>query len=287
MVFRNENNKVEFREFIHNIFNLNLFLEVSILHRIQELIHYRTMFWGLITSELRTRYKGSILGFLWTFLNPLLMLVVYSVVFSTIMRVTMPHYSAFLFIGLLGWNLFSTSIQTGVGVINRQGSLVKKIYFPREILPLAIVASSAINYLFSLVILLPFLVISGIDPSWTWLNIFIILIIECMATAGFSLLLSSLNVYLRDIEHVTGIFLMAWFYITPVVYSLKMIPERYTQIFKLNPLTDFIVSFQDALYYDQPLRLKMFLYSIIISLLILVLGWTIFNHLSRRFAEEV
>ncbi len=257
------------------------------ISRIVEIYQYRTMFWGLITSDLRTRYKGSILGFLWTFLNPLLMLIVYSLVFSTIMRVNIPHYSAFLFIGLLAWNLFSSSIQTGVGVINRQASLVKKIYFPREILPFAIVISGAINYLFSLLILLPYLIISGIQPSLNWLYIPLILALECITAAGFSLLFSSINVYLRDVEHVMGIFLMAWFYVTPVVYSLKMIPHKFTQIFKLNPMTDFVVSFQGVLYYNQPLRWKMFLYSIVLSFVLLGLGWAIFNHLSKRFAEEV
>lgn len=257
------------------------------ISRIFEIYQYRAMFWGLVTSDLRTRYKGSVLGFLWTFLNPLLMLVVYSLVFSTIMRVSMPHYPAFLFIGLLAWNLFATSVQSAVGVINRQGSMVKKIYFPREILPLAIVVSSAINYIFSLAILVPFLIISGLEPSWTWLFVPLILVVECIAAAGFALLFSSINVYLRDVEHVLGIFLMAWFYVTPVVYSLKMIPQKYIELFKINPVADFVVSFQDALYYHQMLRWKLFLYGIVISVAVLYFGWKVFNRLSRRFAEEV
>ncbi|WP_258112224.1 ABC transporter permease [Alicyclobacillus sp. SP_1] len=255
--------------------------------RIKEVYEYRTMFWGMVTSDLRTRYKGSVLGFLWTFLNPLLMLVVYSVVFSTIMRVTIPHYPAFMFIGLLAWNLFGMSVQSAVGVVNRQGSMVKKIYFPREILPLAIVVSSAINYIFSLAILIPFLIISGLYPSWTWLFVPLILVVECIATAGFALFFSAVNVFLRDVEHVLGIFLMAWFYVTPVVYSLKMIPHKYAEFFKINPVTDFVVSFQDALYYHDPLRWKMFLYGVVVSLVVLYLGWKVFDRLSRRFAEEV
>ncbi|MFX4303566.1 ABC transporter permease [Alicyclobacillus tolerans] len=255
--------------------------------RIREVYDYRTMFWGLVTSDLRTRYKGSVLGFLWTFLNPLLMLLVYSAVFSLIMRSNIPHYAAFLFIGLLAWNLFSTSLSSASGVIVRQASLVKKIYFPREILPLAIVASSVINYIFSLAILIPFLILSGIYPSWSWFMLPLVLMFEAIATAGFALLFSSINVYLRDVEHVLNIFLMAWFYVTPVVYSLSMIPHKYAEFFKLNPITDFVVSFQGILYYHQPLRWKLFAYAVLFSLIILGIGWMVFNKLNRRFAEEV
>ncbi|QRF24790.1 ABC transporter permease [Alicyclobacillus sp. TC] len=257
------------------------------MDRIKEIYEYRTMFWSLTLSELRTKYKGSILGFLWTFLNPLLMLIVYSIVFSIIMKSNLPHYPAFLFIGILAWNMFSISLSSTSGVIIRQSSLVKKIYFPREILPLSIVASNVINYIFSLLILIPFLLVSGIKPSIFWLLLPVILLFETITIAGFSLFFSSINVYLRDVEHVLNIFLMAWFYITPVVYSIKLIPTKYHLLFKLNPMTDFEVLFQSILYYHQPLRWKMFLYSVIFSIMILYIGWKVFIKLNRRFAEEI
>lgn len=255
--------------------------------RPKEIIEYRSMLWGLILSELRTRYRGSVLGFLWTFLNPLLTLLVYTLVFSTVMRISMDHYAVFLFIGLLAWNLFSSATMSATSVIIRQSSMVKKIYFPREILPLSVVGGAVMNYIFSLVILIPFLMISGYEPNVNWIYFPLVLLLETVLTIGFALLFASLNVYMRDLEHVLGIFMMLWMYLTPVVYSLSMVPHHLGQIFKLNPVADVLVSFQDIFYFDQPLHWKLFLYGWIVSLIILLIGWIVFHRLSRRFAEEV
>ncbi len=257
------------------------------IYRIKEVYLYRSMLWSLILSELRTRYRGSVLGFLWTFVNPLLMLIVYTLVFSLVMRIKLPHYSAFLFIGLLGWNMFAAAAQSSSSVVLRQASMVKKIYFPREILPLSVVGGSMFNYIFSLVILLPYLAVTGYFPSVIWLYLPLILLVETIMTAGFSLIFSAVNVYFRDLEHMLGIFIMAWFYVTPVVYPITMIPHKYAQLFKLNPVTDIIVSFQDVLYYHQPMQWKMFFYGTIFSIVLLVVGWQLFAKLSKRFAEEV
>ena len=245
------------------------------------------MLWGMISSDLRTRYKGSIFGFLWTFLNPLLMLLVYGMVFKTVMRVSLPNYLLFLFIGLLGWNMFANSVIASVGVINRQSSIVKKIYFPREILPISIVLASAINYLLSLVILIPFLILTGYYPTLNWLYWPLILLVEIVFTIGLSLLFSAINVFLRDVEHMLGIVMMAWFYLTPIVYTMVMIPQKYLNYFKLNPIAGIIASYQSILYYQLPPRWKIFLYSIVISFAVLVIGWLVFRKLNKRFAEEV
>ena len=130
-----------------------------------EVYAYRSMLWSMIVSDLRTRYKGSVLGFLWTFMNPLLLLLVYMLVFSTVMRIKLTNYAVYLFIGLLAWNVFANSVQSASSVIVRQASMVKKIYFPRAILPLAIVGGSVMNYLFSLAILIPLLLLFGYYPS--------------------------------------------------------------------------------------------------------------------------
>lgn len=257
------------------------------ISRPKEIIEYRSMLWGLILSELRTRYRGSVLGFLWTFVNPLLTLLVYTLVFSTVMRIHMTHYAVFLFIGLLGWNLFSGATLSAASVIVRQAPMVKKIYFPREILPLSVVGGAVMNYIFSLVILIPFLIFSGYEPNVYWLYLPLVLLLETVLTSGFALLFASVNVYMRDLEHVLGIFMMLWMYLTPVVYALTMVPHRYGQIFKLNPVSDVIISYQDIFYYEQPLHWKLFVYGCVISLVILLVGWSVFHRLSRRFAEEV
>ena len=252
-----------------------------------EVYAYRSMLWSMIVSDLRTRYKGSVLGFLWTFMNPLLLLLVYMLVFSTVMRIKLTNYAVYLFIGLLAWNVFANSVQSASSVIVRQASMVKKIYFPRAILPLAIVGGSVMNYLFSLAILIPLLLLFGYYPSFSWLWLVVILLIETLFTAGVALIVSSVNVYFRDVEHVLSIFMMMWFYITPVVYPITMVPHRLGQLFKLNPMTDLIYSFQSIFYYQQPMHWKLFVYAIFVSIIVFVIGWRVFQRLSRRFAEEV
>ncbi|MCL6443879.1 MAG: ABC transporter permease [Alicyclobacillus sp.] len=245
------------------------------------------MLWSLILSELRTRYKGSFLGFLWTFVNPLLSLLVYAAVFSSVMRVTMSNYPIFIFIGLLIWNLFSTGVQSSAGVIIRQSSLVKKIYFPREILPLSVVGGSIINFVFSLLILIPFLLAYGYWPSYLWFLLPLVVLVEALFTTGLSMICAGLNVFFRDLEHMLGIFMMLLFYLTPVVYPEGMIPKHYLGLFKLNPVGDLVVACQSILYYHQPPHWKSLMYSTVVSVVVLLLGWVLFARLSRRFAEEV
>lgn len=259
----------------------------QLLHRLREVIKYRSMLYSLIMSELRTRYRASVLGFLWTFINPLLMLIVYSIVFSIIMRINMNHYSVFLFIGLLGWNMFATAVQSSSGVIIRQSSMVNKIYFPREILPLSVVGGSVFNYILSLVVLIPVLFLYGYWPTWLWLFFPLILLVGALMTAGFSLIFSALNVYFRDFEHMLGIFIMLWFYLTPIVYPISLIPKGYVNLIKLNPVVSVVLSLQDIFYYHQPLRWRLFLYGSIFAVIIFITGWKLFDRLSRRFAEEV
>lgn len=261
---------------------LNLF-PVSV----REVVAYRSLWWTMTLSELRARYKGSVLGFLWTFINPLLTLIVYSIVFSTVMRIRMVHYSAFLFIGILSWNMFATSVQSSAGVVIRQSSLVKKIYFPRHILPLSVVSGGVLNFLFSCCILIPFLIVNGYRPDWQWAWLIPLTFCEAIMAAGFALLVSAVNVYLRDLEHMLSIFLMLWFYVTPIVYSPEMIPHHLLQLFKLNPVTGCIMGFQCILYFHSPLHWKIELYSSLFAIVIFLIGWVVFGHLSKRFAEEV
>ncbi len=255
--------------------------------RITEVWQYKVMLRSLVLSELRTRYKGSFLGFLWTFINPLLMLVVYTMIFKFVMRVTVPHYAVFMFIGLLSWNMFATTVAASSSVVVRQSSLVKKIYFPREVLPLSVVGGSLINYLLSLLILLPVLIMNGYTPTSLWLFFPLILLVEVLFSCGLALAFSALTVFLRDLEHMLGIFLMAWFYVTPVVYSLAMIPPKMMEVFKLNPMTDVVLALQQIFYYGSPPNWKMLVYGAGVSVVMLLFGWGIFVKLNRRFAEEV
>lgn len=254
---------------------------------ILELIQYRQMIKSLVLSDLRTRYKGSVLGFLWTFLNPLLMLAVYTVVFSTIMRFNMDHYTVYMFIGLLPWMNFSSSILSSTTVIIRNSNLVKKIYFPLEVLPLSTVFGGLINYLFGLIIMLAAIYISGMTLTGYVLYFPIILFLQFIFTFGLTLLFSSLNVFFRDLEHILGALVMAWFYFTPIIYPSTMIPEKYRFIFNINPMKPIIDSLQDIFYYQRNPEIMSLLLAFAYSTLLLICSWFIFRKLSKRFAEEV
>lgn len=254
---------------------------------VREVLEYRTLLWTLTLSELRNRYKGSVLGFLWTFMNPLLMLVVYSIVFSTIMRINIPHYPVFLFVGLLAWNMFASSVQSSAGVVLRQAGLVKKIYFPRHILPMAVVGGSLINLLLSYSILIPFMLINGFKPQIRWLEVPLFIAIEALMAAGISFIISGATVYLRDLEHIISIVIMAWFYVTPVLYSITMVHNPYSLLIKANPVSGCIIALQDILYFGTPLHWKVTLYSAIVAVMVFICGWGAFTRLSIRFAEEV
>ncbi|MFS0555796.1 ABC transporter permease [Brevibacillus sp. 179-C9.3 HS] len=257
------------------------------LKKLREIYSYRQMLRSLVLTDLRTRYKGSILGFFWTFLNPLLMLLVYSILFKYVMKMNLENYTAFLFIGLLPWFLFNQSIQSSAGVIIRNAGLVKKIYFPKEILPISVIIGGLINYLFSFIILVPLLLISNIQLSWIVLWFPVILLVTLIFSLALSLLISSLNVYFRDLEHIMGIILMAWFYMTPVIYPEDMIPNDLKTAFSYNPMKVIVQSYQDIFYYNQVPNLLGLAVVGIISLLIMIIGFYVFFKLSKNFAEEI
>jgi lipopolysaccharide transport system permease protein len=255
--------------------------------KLNELLQYRQMLKSLVSSDLRTRYKGSVLGFLWTFINPLLLLLVYTVVFSTIMRINIDHYTVFLFIGLLPWIYFQTSVQNSSNVIVRNANLIKKIYFPREVLPISVVLGGLANYLFGLIILIPALYIAGLSLTWNVIYFPFILLIQTVLILSVALIVSSLTVYFRDLEHILSIIIMAWFYLTPVIYPTTFIPLDYQKYFHLNPLKPIIEAYQSIFYYQVPPDIKALMGIFIYSIVFLIFSAFIFEKLNKRFAEEV
>lgn len=254
---------------------------------LKELYRYREMLKNLVKKDLRTRYKGSVLGFLWTFVNPLLQLIVYTVIFSTIMRINIEKFYMFLFVGLVPWIFFATSVQVSAGTIIANKDLVKKIYFPREILPLSVVTSGLMNLLFSFAIVFIALIVSRINITLNIVYLPVIILVEYVFTLGLSLIVSSLNVYFRDLEHILGILMMAWFYFTPIIFPVEMIPKEYLKYFFLNPMTPIIISFKDVLYYGKSPDFIMLGISFIIGLLVLIFGFNLFKVLQKNFAEEI
>lgn len=254
--------------------------------QMKELYQYREMFRMTILRNLRTRYKGSLLGFLWTFLNPLLMLAVYSMVFTTVIRIDMDYYPLYIFVGLIAWNMFVSSVQDSSVVIMNNANLVKKIYFPRIILPLSQVISALVNYFFSLIILLPILYFTiGLSFNVFWLPY--ILLVQVVLTTAICLLISSLTVYFRDLQHIIGILIMALFYITPVLFPVSLIPSKYLYLFESNPLFTILEGYHDILFKGISPDVGALSLELLISAVFMVLCWALFVRLNRGFAEEI
>lgn len=258
------------------------------LERIKEVYAYREMIFSLVKRDLRGRYKGSVLGFFWTFLNPLLQLVVYTVVFSVIMRMNIKDYYLFLFVALVPWIFFSTSITGGAGCIVAQQDMVKKIYFPREVLPISFVTSQFVNMILSFSVIFIVLLVARYPVNiLAILCLPVIMLVEYILALGITMMVSAVTVYLRDVEYLLGIITMAWQFLTPVMYAVDFVPEELRGIFYLNPMTPVIVSYRDILYYGRIPQLEKLLSAVIIGIIMLIAGWCVFFYLQKRFAEEL
>lgn len=257
------------------------------MNDLKEIYQYREMIRMLVRRDLRGRYKASFLGFLWTFINPLLQLGVYTIVFSIIMRSNIEKYYLYLFIALIPWMFFSASIQGGATCVIAQKDMVSKIRFPRQVLPIAHVTSCFVNMLLCFVVVL-LVCLFSVGLNYLVLPMLIpVMFTEFLLALGICFIVAGATVYFRDLEHITGILVMLWQFLTPVMYSVDMVPENLRNIFMLNPMTPIIVCYRDILYHKQVPQLQTLLVSFGLGLLFLIFGWLLFSRLQRHFAEEL
>lgn len=255
---------------------------------LNELWEYREMIISLTKRDIRSRYKGSVLGFLWMFLNPLLQLCVYTIVFSTIMRMGIEDFYLFMFVALVPWLFFSTCLTGGTTVIFAQQDMVKKIYFPRDVLPISFTVSQFVNLLLSFVVIFAVVFISGVAVNPLALCYLpLIMLIEFVLCLGVVYLVSALSVYFRDLQHILGIMSMAWMYLTPVIYPVEMVPADFVDLFYLNPMTSITIAYRDILYYAQVPELGTLTNAIVMGVGILVIGKIVFSKLQKGFVEEL
>lgn len=253
---------------------------------LKEIWEYRTMIYSLVKRDLRGRYKGSVLGFFWTFLNPLFQLLVYTFVFSVIMRAGVEDYYLFLFVALVPWTYFSSCISSGSGCIIGQKDMIQKIYFPREVLPISFVLSQLINMLLTFLVVIFVLLVSGKGIRLSiWWYLPIIILVETLLSFGLTMLFSALTVYFRDLQYILGIITMAWQFCCPVMYGIDLVPERLRPIYYMNPMTPVIVAYRDVFYYKQAPELNTMISATVMGIIFLILGWTAFEKLKKRFAE--
>ncbi|MEY8421176.1 ABC transporter permease [Lachnospiraceae bacterium 38-14] len=255
---------------------------------LKELYEYREMIVNLVRKELRGRYKSSVLGFLWTFINPLCQIIVYTLVFSQIFRMNIDKYYLFLTVVMIPWVFFNSSIAGGSMSVVSQQDLVKKIYFPREILPISFVTSCFVNMLLSFVVVFIVIAVSGLGfNAKALLYLPIIMIIQYVLVLGITLITSACNVYFRDLEHIIGVIMMAWIYLTPVMYDISYVPEHLLGIFYLNPMTPIALAYREILYYKQAPHLTNLFGSIGVGVVALVIGSFVFAKLQKNFVEEL
>ena len=257
------------------------------MQSLKELWDYREMLGSLVKKDLKTRYKGSILGFLWTFINPLLQLLVYTLLFSIILPNGIQNYSMFLFVALVPWLFFSTSLLAGAASIRGAQGLIEKIYFPRIIVPISVVCSNFMNMVFSFIIVFAALLITGVGVSPAVAMLPLIMVIEFFFALGFTLIVSAVNVYFRDLEYILGILTQVWMYLTPILYSIDQVPVGLRGLLSFNPMSGVIIAYRDILFYQKFPDMGTLITAILCTVVSLIIGVFVFNKLQRNFAEEL
>lgn len=265
---------------------------------LRRLFGYRALIQSLVVRDLKARYRGSVLGFLWSFINPLLLLLVYSFVFVVMpgarvaIQKDLPNPHVFMFCGLLPWAWFSSSLLESATVLVSGGNLIRKVLFPAEVLPLVTVIAGLVNFCLGLPILLGFILYFGVPIVWPdllWLPV--IVAVQLALTLGLALLLSVLTVHFRDLRDLLANILTLWFFATPILYPLKNVgdvSETVRDVMLLNPFVHLAVAYQEVLYFDGPFHDWWHLLVVgACSLVVLVVGYVVFDRLRDTLAEAV
>jgi lipopolysaccharide transport system permease protein len=257
------------------------------------LIRYRGLVQSLVARDLKARYRGSVLGFVWSFINPLLLLLIYSFVFSVVLpdlhsKKTEP-YALFMFCGILPWTWFSASLTEAAGSLISGGNLIKKVLFPAEILPLVSVLANMVHFVLGLPILVAFLFYYQRPPDALGLLWFpVAMLVQLVFTSALALILSALAVHFRDIRDILSNLLTLWFFSTPIIYWIKEAPGLGKRVLDFNPMTHLIVSYQEILFFDGPVgHWKWLLFIGGLSMLLFLAGYWLFDRLRDSFAEAV
>ena len=253
----------------------------------EELYHYRELLKTNVQKEIRGKYKGSFLGVLWSFLNPLLMVLVYAIVFPYLMRVQQEHYLIYLITGIIPWIFFTTVVTSGCNCVWINGGIIKKVYFPRSILPISVVCAGLVNFLISCIVILLFLIFGGVGLSFNIIWVIPLALIQSLFSLGLLFILSAINVYVRDIEYIVQFFINLLFYATPIIYNVEMLPDKFRQLLMFNPMAHFINQYRNIFYYKAMPDFLSMLFMLCLSIIMLVIGYCIFKKLEKGFAEEV
>jgi ABC-type polysaccharide/polyol phosphate export permease len=256
------------------------------------LLRYRGLISSLVARELKARYRGSVFGFLWSFINPLLLLLIYSFVFTTVIPNQVEGvqpYALFMFCGILPWTWFATSLSDGAGSLLAGGNLIKKVLFPAEVLPIVSVVANMIHFFFGLTILVVFLLVYRHYPSPSDLIWFpVAVIVELVFATALALLLSALSVHFRDIRDILANLLTLWFFATPIIYPwFQPNVQRYHVLFNINPFTHLVIAYQEILFFGRIGHWRWLLALGAASIALFLVCYWVFDRLRDSFAEAV
>jgi len=261
-----------------------------LIGQIRTLVRYRLLIQSLVGRELKARYRGSVLGFFWSFVNPMLLLLTYGLVFTYMLPVgkspAVEPYFVFLFCGILPWTWFNSSVLESAGVLIAGGNLIKKVLFPAEVLPVVSVLANLVHFLFGLPILFAFLAWKGLlGPTAALMPL--PLLVQLVLTLGLALLVSALTVHFRDLQNILSHLLHLWFFGTPILYFYGEVQGPLRSVLRLNPMTHVLVSYQQMLFHGHFGHWRGLFRAGLVAALVFVVGAFLFDRLRDTLAEEV
>lgn len=259
------------------------------MNRFSILVQYRDLLWLWMLREVQVRYKQSLLGIAWAVLQPLTLMTIFTIVFSRLVPIDTGGipYPIFSYVALVPWTFFTTSLNFGIVSLVNNMNLVTKIYFPREILPLASVGAAFVDFLISAVILVGMMLVYGIIPGWVSLWIFPLLIVQIALTIAVVLLGAAFLVFFRDVRFVVPLLVQMWMYATPVIYPASSVPAQFRALYFLNPMAGVIDGYRQVLLRGSPPALNTLLPGVVVTLVLLSIGYVFFKRSEPVFADLI
>ena len=252
-----------------------------------EILKYRELVEALVWKNIKVRYQGSVLGYFWSFLSPFLTMGLFTLIFSYFLRIKIENYPLFLISAIVPWSFFSSSLLQGSQSLVTNCDFIKKMYCPREIFPLSLILTNALILLVGLLAVIPFMLYFKGSLSVVFFMLPIVVFIHFLFILGLALILACLHVFYRDVNHILDFLLMFWFYLTPVVYPLSMVPEKLHIFFYLNPMFHILSLYRDILYKGTMPSFWLFISSLAIGTIVLTFGWKVFSSLEQLAAKEL
>ncbi len=262
---------------------------LDLLRHLAEFWRRRDLVWHMTVRHLRGQYKQSVLGYAWAFLTPLTLLLTLSFVFSVLLRFPSQGlpYALFVLVGLLPWMFFANGLTTATDSVSGAMNLVTKVYFPREILPMAAINTKIVDLFFGLIILAGLMMIYNHPPTETVLWVPLLFAIQVIFTAGLAFPMAALNVYFHDVRYLVGVVLTMWFYLTPVIYPVEIVPSKYQFIFDLNPMAILVNAYRRVILLDDSPAMDRLLLGLGIAVVTFVIGYFLFKRMEAGFADRI